>query len=59
LDTNLKVISLDHQNNFVGTLKTMSKVAKNFDIVITDSSILHNYFEFNKITLLVYIQLKF
>jgi len=31
LDTDLKVILLDHQNNFVGTLKIMSNVAKTFD----------------------------
>jgi len=28
LDTNLKIISLDHQNNFVGILQTMSNAAK-------------------------------
>jgi len=26
---------LDHQNNFVGTLKIMSNAAKNFDILAT------------------------
>jgi len=31
VDTDLKIILLDHQNNFVGTLKIMSNVAKNFD----------------------------
>jgi len=31
LDTDLKIILLDHQNNFVGTLKIMSNAAKNFD----------------------------
>jgi len=25
---------LDHQNNFVGTLKVMSNAAKNFDIIL-------------------------
>jgi len=29
LDTNQKIILLDHQNNFVGTLKIMNKPAKN------------------------------
>jgi len=32
LDTDLRIILLDHQNNFVETLKIMSNVAKNFDI---------------------------
>jgi len=31
LDTDLKIILLDHQNNFVGILKVMSDVARNFD----------------------------
>jgi len=35
LDTDLKIILLDHQNNFVGTLKVMSNAAKNFDILTT------------------------
>jgi len=30
LDTDLKIILLDHQNNFVEILKTMSNAAKNF-----------------------------
>jgi len=33
LDTDLKIILLDHQNNFVGTLKIMSNAVKNFDIL--------------------------
>jgi len=33
LDTDLKIILLDHQNNFIGILKIMSNVAKNFDIL--------------------------
>jgi len=33
LDIDLKTILLDHQNNFVGTLKIMSNDAKNFDIL--------------------------
>jgi len=28
LDTDLKIILLDHQNNFVGVLKIMSNIAK-------------------------------
>jgi len=45
LDTDLKIILLDHQNDFVGTLKVMSNVAKNFGIPATDLSVLHNYFD--------------
>jgi len=45
LDTDLKIILLDHQNNFVGTLKIMSNARKNFDILATSLSILHNYFD--------------
>jgi len=33
------------KNNFVGTLKIMNNVAKNFDILATDLSVLHNYFD--------------
>jgi len=44
LDTDLKIILLDHQNNFVGTLKVMSNAAKNFDILATSLSVLYNYF---------------
>jgi len=33
---------LDIKNNFVGTLKIMSN-AKNFDILATDLSVLHNF----------------
>jgi len=35
LDIDQKIILLDHQNNFVGTLKIMSNAAKNFDISAT------------------------
>jgi len=45
LDTDLKIILLDHQNNFIGALKIISNVAKNFDILATSFSILHNYFD--------------
>jgi len=45
LDTDLKIILLDHQNNFVGTLKIMSNAAKNFDILADSLSVLHHYFD--------------
>jgi len=38
LDRDLKIILLDHQNNFFGNLKIMSNAAKNFDILATSSS---------------------
>jgi len=38
LDTDLKIILLAHQNNFVEPLKIMSNAAKNFDILTTGSS---------------------
>jgi len=41
LDIDLKIILLDHQNNFVKILKTMSNAAKNFDILVTSLSVLH------------------
>jgi len=44
LDTNQKIIFLDHQNNFVETSKIMNN-AKNFVILPTNSSVLHNYFD--------------
>jgi len=43
LDTDLKIILLDHQNNFVEALKGMSNAAKNFDILATGLSVLQNY----------------
>jgi len=49
LDTDLKIILFDHQNNFVGNLKTMSNAAKSSSILATSLNVLHNYFEFNKI----------
>jgi len=42
LDTDLKIILLDHQNNFVRTLKIM---LQNFDILAISLSVLHNYFD--------------
>jgi len=35
---------LNHQNNFIDILKITSNAAKNFDILATILSILHNYF---------------
>jgi len=40
-----KIILLDYQNNFVGTLKIISNAAKNFDILATNSRVSHNYFD--------------
>jgi len=40
----MKIILLDHQNNFVGTVKIMSNAVKNFDILATSLSVLNNYF---------------
>jgi len=33
-----------YENNFVKTLKIMNNAAKNFDILATSLSVLHNYF---------------
>jgi len=44
LDTDLKIILLDHQNNFVETFKIMSNVAKNYDALAPGLSV-HNYFD--------------
>jgi len=44
LYTDLKIILLGHQNNFVRTLKIMSNAAKNFDTLATSLSV-HNYFD--------------
>jgi len=44
LDTDLKIILLNHQNNFVGILKIISNTTKNFDILTTSLSVLYNYF---------------
>jgi len=44
LDTDLKII-LGHQNNFVEILKIMSNAAKNFDILATSLSVVHNYLD--------------
>jgi len=39
------MILLNDQNNFVEILKVMSNAAKNFDILATSLSVLHNYFD--------------
>jgi len=45
LNTNLKIILLDHKNNFIGTLKIMNNAAKSFDILVICLSVLYNYFD--------------
>jgi len=40
VDTDLKIILLNHQNNFIEILKTMSNSTKNFDILAISLSIL-------------------
>jgi len=45
LDTDLKIILLDHQNNFDKTLKIISNAAKNFDVLTTSWNTLRNYFD--------------
>jgi len=44
LHPDLKIILLDHQNNFVGTLKIMNNVRKSFNILAIGLNVLHNYF---------------
>jgi len=38
LDKDLKIILLDHQNNFVRALKIINNAAKNFDVLATSFS---------------------
>jgi len=45
LDTVLKIILSDHQDNFVEILKIMNKAANNFDILATSLSVLQNCFD--------------
>jgi len=45
LDIDQKIILLNHQNNFIGTLKIISNAAKNFDFLATGLSVPHNYFD--------------
>jgi len=42
LNTDLKVILSDQQNNFIGISKLTSNAAKNFDILATSLSVLHS-----------------
>jgi len=58
MDTDLKIILLDHQNNFVEILKISCNAAKNFDILATSLSVLHDYFD-SSAKLFFCIQLKF
>jgi len=39
LDTDLKIILLGYENNYVGRLSIMSNAAKNFDILATNLNI--------------------
>jgi len=58
LDTDLKIL-LNHQNNFVGILKIIGNAAKNFNILTTSLSVLHNYFDSStKLLFWLCIQLK-
>jgi len=41
----MEIILLNHQNNFVGTLRTSSDAAEKFDILTISLSVLHNYFD--------------
>jgi len=43
LDTDLKIILLNHQNNFVGILMLMRSI-KNFNTLATSLNVLYNYF---------------
>jgi len=45
LNTDLKIIWLDHQNNYTGNLNIMSNAAKSFDILTIGLNVLHNYFD--------------
>jgi len=44
LATDLKIIWLDYQNNYVGRSSMMGSVAKNFNIRTTSLSVVCNYF---------------
>ena len=44
LDTDLRIILLDHQNNYIGRSSIMNYTAKSFDILAISLSVLHNYF---------------
>jgi len=44
LDTDQKIILLNHQNNLVRTLKN-NEQCKKFYVLATDLNVLHNYFD--------------
>jgi len=44
-DTDLKIILLDYQNDYVGRSSIMSNAVKSFDILATSLSVIHNYFD--------------
>jgi len=43
--TDLKIILLDYQNNYVRRSNIMSNAAKSLDVLATSLSVLHNYFD--------------
>jgi len=43
--TDLKIILLNHENNYVGNSSIMSKAVKNLDVLEITLSILYNYFD--------------
>jgi len=45
LDTHLKIILLNHQNNYVERLSVDDDAAKSFNILATSLSVVHNYFD--------------
>jgi len=44
LDTDMKIILLDHQNNYVERLNIDDNTAKSFNVLLTNLNVLHNYF---------------
>ena len=42
---NLKIILLDHKNNYIKNSNIISNVAKYFDSLVISLSLLHNYFD--------------
>jgi len=48
--TGYRLENLLRQNNYVGNSNMISNTAKNFDILVTSLSVLHNFFESNKIS---------
>jgi len=55
--TDLEIILLRHQNNYVGISSIMSNAAKSFDILATSLFVPHNYF--NDLTKLFLLYLNF